>query len=194
MKKKIIAILLFGAILLTLTACQPTPQERIVISSENSNVVAGSSDSKHSVTEDATEKESVQGKHDWVETITGSNNMQIVANANIKMPEGTYYVIKANPTTFDDDLTSRVVSVLSQGHDLYLEPENGDYIVMSREEVESDIIQVKKDLQWYRTNRPEEISQIGEIEASLQRMEEFYNQTLPKDQLLSAQKKYCLEN
>lgn len=134
MKKRIIA-LLFTAVVL-LTACQPTPDETVVIGKNNNNLnsIIGSTPAPTIKTEDIQEKET------WQEELNGKN-VTININAEILFPNAAQIpVVEVAPQYFTEEDAQKAITVFFKDCEVYDKP------VYTKEVIEAQIVTLKKEL------------------------------------------------
>ena len=117
------------------TACQPTPEDIIV---ENKG------DNLEDLLQNSQSAQIINIPDNWEETLSkDGNKLKVDIDATINYPQIDNYVsAKTEPTKFSQEQISRMVSVLMEGKEYYLQPP-----YKSKSELQTELIEVKADLQ-----------------------------------------------
>ena len=122
MKKSIVII--FFASLLLLCACQPTPDEEVVIQKDFEKMIekAQATLVEETVTIPGTTQEETPKPHGEhiSESFTGrSEHFKVEIDAEVIRPDGPLPIVRIKPTEFTPETAQKYFDVLTAGHDLY---------------------------------------------------------------------------
>ncbi len=141
MKKLIPAFVL--VLLLTLTACQPTPDKPIVVGKQGDPLTSQAA---------GTEQKPFEAPEHWKEDAPVTlEKLSVVVDADVAVPDVTAYpVIKVGNRQFTQEEADRFIDVLAQGKKLYPN-------IPSREELESLQLSLRAEYERLKAKEPNSI-------------------------------------
>ena len=118
------------------TACQPTPEESVVVGKNDDNldsIIAGTP-------APTTDASSTQHNETWQEQLSGTN-VTVNIDAEITLPQVAQFpVVEVDPKLYTEDDAWNIIKVFFQDSTVYDEP------VLTKEVLEEQILSLKKEL------------------------------------------------
>jgi len=145
-------VLALVMLMLTTTACQPTPEEVIVVGKDQEKMIEKAQNDAISDTKQATEEETetsvspIEAPDIYAFNTTGAKGKLIVAaDATVTIPDAEQIpTLEVTPETFSQEMISGILEYLFEDTPLY--ETNSDSEVLTKDEIETAIISLQADI------------------------------------------------